>query len=152
MVNLRSLAYTTFLSLATSFALHAGTRPTLDLTVEDALRLPKGRLSIYSPLKLKTGDSVSFTTLQIADLPAREIKVDRGLQINIFAVDPNNPDSYGLFVKKILATSAPSAAGGGGGGAQPSFGAGGGMGGGNGAEEGRGGSASKYSSGAGCSS
>jgi hypothetical protein len=105
------------ISVTAPFAARGGDRPVFALTVEEALRLPKGRIAIHAPVRLKQGDSLFFTTLQTTDLPARDAKILRGLQISIYAVDPNNPNSYGVHLQDLLVTSAPSAAAGGGGGA-----------------------------------
>ncbi|RYD73669.1 MAG: hypothetical protein EOP84_21155 [Verrucomicrobiaceae bacterium] len=87
--------------------------PTMDLAVPEVLRLPTTRALVYTPVKLKEGDSISFTALQTAEVNKRQANGTRGIQIMIFAADPAGT-GYTIKLEDILISSFKGALGSGG--------------------------------------
>ncbi len=77
---------------------------TMNLAVPEVLRLPSTRKLVYTPVKLKEGGSISFTALQIAEVKKRQPNASSGLQIMIFAADPQGT-GYTVKLEDILISS-----------------------------------------------
>jgi len=80
--------------------------PTIDLTLEDILPLPKSRASIYAPVRLVAGDSLTLTSLQLADGMSRPADAPRGMQVMVFAIDPTAPTYFKYVLKDVIVSSA----------------------------------------------
>lgn len=109
MVSFSSLAsLSLLLSFITPLAVAQAADPApMQLSLPEILRLPKGRAAVYTPLRLKQGDSLSLTTLQITDGTSRQPNSSRGLQISVFAADPGGT-GYTIRLQEILVSSATS--------------------------------------------
>ena len=83
----------------------AGDEPILELSLEEVLRLPKMNAAVYAPIRLKAGDSISVTGLQVKDAVARPGAPARGIHIRVFAADPTTGGYTGAVSDTLMRVS-----------------------------------------------